>query len=262
MAGQASKDVQVVIVSHKRAGRVTTHRYVDKAKVCVPKAQFHDYARHHAKADLLVHPDGVVGLPAKRQWVYETVGDVFMLDDDCIGLFRIYRYKGRQSLRSQTASPGRVWEIIQACADTARQMGAYLYGFESHANPLTFDCLRPFCRGGYSPGGAIGLLAGSKLWWPADTTLPIDDYWICLLNAYYHRFAWYDGRFAFGFKDTYRGAGGMAEYRVGDTEREATAYLVKHFGSALKPKGQRRGDPATKRQRNPWSRTIVMPYRV
>ncbi len=106
----------------------------------------------------------------------------------------------------------------------------------------------------------MGLLKGSKLWVPTDSTLPIDDYWVCLLNAYYHRFAWYDCRYAFGFKDTYRGAGGMAEFRVGDREKAATQHLVKHFGAAVQPKASRGN--ATKRQRNQWGRKIEMPYRV
>lgn len=105
------------------------------------------------------------------------------------------------------------------------------------------------------------MFRGSKLWFPTDCTLPIDDYWICLLNAYYHRFAWYDSRFAFGFKDTYRGRGGMAEYRVGDTEKAATEYLVQHFGPAVQPKSNRNTN-ATKRQRNQWGRRIEMPYRI
>lgn len=253
-------EVPVIIVSHKRAGRVTTHRYIDKGVVCVPESQYAAYAEHHKKEELLAHPDSVVGLPAKRQWVYQTLGDVFMIDDDCIGLFRIYKAQGAQA-RSQMASPGRAWELVQLAADTARQMGAFLFGFWSHANPMTFDQFRPFRFGGYSPGGAMGMLRGSKLWFPTDCTLPIDDYWICLLNAYYHRFAWYDTRFAFGFKDTYRGPGGMSEYRVGDTEKGATEYLVKQFGSAVQPKGSRKNDQATKRQRNQWGRKIVLPWR-
>lgn len=252
-------ELKVTILSHKRAGRVTTHRFVDGAVVCIPESQYGAYAQHHPKDQLLVHPDSVVGLPAKRQWVYQQFGNVFMLDDDCIGLYRIYRPKGSQG-KSQMASPGRTRELIQMVAETAEKLGAFLFGFASHANPMTFDEFRPFRFGGYSPGGAIGMRAGSKLWFPADVTLPIDDYWICLLNSFYHRFAWYDCRFAFGFKDTYRGAGGMAEYRVGNTERTATEYLVKQFGSVVQPKARLKN--ATKRQRNQWGRRIVLPYRA
>lgn len=108
----------------------------------------------------------------------------------------------------------------------------------------------------------MGLLAGSKLWFPTDCTLPIDDYWICLLNLYHHRFAWYDCRFAFGFKDTYRGRGGMAEFRVKDTERDATEYLVRHFGADVVQRKANRGQAATKRQRNEWGRSIVVPWKV
>jgi len=91
--------------------------------------------------------------------------------------------------------------------------------------------------------------------------LPIDDWWPCLLNAYYHRFAFFDSRFAFGFKDTYVGAGGMSEFRVKDSEAGATKYLKKFFGSEIvvpKP----RQSTITRRIMNRAQRTIRMPYRI
>ena len=78
------------------------------------------------------------------------------------------------------------------------------------------------------------------MFWPTDTNLPISDHWICLLNAYYHRFAFYDKRFAFydkrfafGFHTTWAGQGGMAEYRHAKAEQEGTQYLQRAFGDAI-----------------------------
>ena len=255
--------IEVIIVSHKRAGRVSTHRLVDPARVCVPERQFAEYARFHPPKTLLAHPDSVVGLPAKRQWIYKTIGDVMMLDDDSVGFHRIYRASVVR--RPAILSPRRAYEVIQSVGETARQLGAFLFGFGPHAHVLTFHQHRPFRFGGYSPGGAIGLLKGSRLWFPTDVTLPIDDYWICLLNAFYHRFAWYDQRFAWGFKETYRGAGGMAEFRNATAEKDATAWLVKHFGSLVRPKKLRGGRDVTQpttRRWNEFARQIEMPYRI
>lgn len=86
----------------------------------------------------------------------------------------------------------------------------------------------------------------------------MDDYWVCLLNAYHHRYAWFDGRFAFGFKDTYTGRGGMAEFRAGGGEEAATALLKRYFGAAVVPK--RLSRTATKQERNPSARSIALPW--
>ncbi|MCZ7635716.1 MAG: hypothetical protein M5U12_06540 [Verrucomicrobia bacterium] len=42
--------------------------------------------------------------------------------------------------------------VIQNAADTARQLGAYFFGFASHANPLTYREHRPFRFGGVLAG--------------------------------------------------------------------------------------------------------------
>ena len=249
-------EIPILILSHKRAGRVTTHRHVAGARVLVPESQAAAYARHHPPGQIVTHPDSVVGLPAKRQWVLERYPSNFQLDDDCIGLYRVWRYRGAPV--TAIAPPEVAAEVIQNAADTARQLEAYFFGFASHANPLTYREHRPFRFGGYSPAGAIGFLAGHRLWFPRDCTLPMDDYWVCLLNAYHHRYAWFDGRFAFGFKDTYTGRGGMAEFRAGGGEEGATALLKRYFGAAVVPK--RLSKTATKQERNPSARSIALPW--
>lgn len=208
----------------------------------------------------MTHPDSVVGLCAKRQWVLDLGIDVFMLDDDCLGMHRIYETKGGR--RKALASPERVKDIINSTADTARKMGAYLYGFASHCNPVTFDSHRPFKFGGYTPGGAMGILKGSKLRFPVESTLTIDDYWICLLNSFHHRFAWYDKRFAFGFMTTYVGEGGMSEFRKADTEYQATLYLQKMFGKDVVVKKGKPTGIATKKEKNRDARSIRLPFKT
>lgn len=204
----------------------------------------------------------MIGLPAKRQWCYETFGSIFMLDDDCTGFKRLWL--PRKGRLPTNAPPEVVREAILEAGSVAQQMGVFLFGFQSHVNATVHDPHRPFKFGGYSPGGAIGLLAGSKLWWPKDTTLPIDDYWICALNAYHHRRGWYDGRFAFGFAETYIGQGGMAEYRVNEGEKLASEYLIKWFGPLFVPKRPyNKGGPKgmTKVQRNEHARSLAIPWR-
>lgn len=256
-------EVTTVILSHKRAGRVTTHRYVSGAQLCVPESQADQYAKFHPADRLLVHPDSVVGLCAKRQWLYKQVGNVMMLDDDSTGLYRLYYPRGgaTSNRRRFRCSAERAADIIQATARTAKALGAYLFGFASHCNPLTYYPTRPFVFGGYTPGGSVGLLEGADLWWPDDCVLPVDDWWICLLNTYKHRYAFYDRRFAWAFRLTYRGQGGMAEFRHEGAEREATEYLVRYFGGDIVvPKHT--PPSVTRRKFNPSPRRIRLPWRT
>jgi hypothetical protein len=256
--------VEPVILSHKRAGAVTTHRFIANCTVCVPESQAAEYQAKHPTLPQLVHPDEVVGLWAKREWVRQQIGDHMQLDDDMIGVYRVYRPMG--SWKKSVLGPERAYELIQATGDRARQLGAYLFGFGQHAHPLTFNGLKPFRFGGYSPGGAIGVLEGHKFWWPTDTTLGDgDDYWVCLLNAHLHRYAFYDRRFTCGFKDTYSNAGGLTEFRSGEANRERVewevlAYLQRHFGSDVIVRNFRGPDAATKRIKNPGRRQIVLPW--
>jgi len=254
--------VPVVILSHKRAGKVSTVRFVANTKICVPESQRADYEQYHDAKDIITHPDSVRGLVAKKQWLIENVQELFMMDDDCIGMYRIYRPMGYT--RKAMPTRDKAYDIIQNTADTAREIGAFMFGFGSHANPRSYNEFRPLRFGGYTPSGAAGFLKGSKLWWPKDTTLPMCDYWACLLNAYYHRYAYYDKRFAFGFGETFVGSGGLAEFRGSDGETQATRYLIKYFGNDVVVPKNTEGLRAyvTKRTMSRSARTIKIPWRV
>lgn len=206
-------------------------------------------------------PEGRYRLVDGQEWVYRKFGDVFMLDDDSVGMYRVYRRLGGR--KRGRVSPDRAYEIVQRTAETARELGAFLFGFRNHCHPATYVPQRPFRFGGYLTGGALGLLKGSKLYWP-PVMLPIDDYWISLLNAYYHRYAFIDTRFAFGFRDTYVAPGGLNDPKLAtnrqQSELEGFRFLRRHFGEAVRrvPTGPR--GPLTKKIRNVAKRQIKLPY--
>jgi len=232
--------------------------------ICIPESQADEYADKHPQLEQLVHPDAVKGLWAKREWVRQRFGDHMQLDDDMIGIYRVYR--PLHGWKKSVMGPDRAYELLQATADRARKLGAYLFGWGQHAHPLTFNGLKPFRFGGYSPGGAIGVLEGAKFWWPTDTTLGDgDDYWVCLLNAHLHRYSFYDRRFSAAFKATYANAGGLTEFRAGDTSREEVehdvlAYLQQHFGPEVVVRNHGGPNAATKRIKNPGRRQIKLPW--
>lgn len=260
----SDKDCVLMVPSHKRAGRVTTHQFVEGVKICVPQSQMEAYKLYHPARDLIPHPDDVIGHCRKLQWMMDRFAPLFILDDDVIGMYRIY-LPGKnmnQVQRKRMASPKHTAAVIQNCHAVAEQMGAFLFGFNSHAHPRTFNQFRPFGFGGYTPSGAVGIREGSKLFMP-DTELPVGDYWLCALNAAFHRYSWYDKRFAFGFKDTYTGQGGFAEFRHPTSEQDGTKYLQAAFGAdVILDTSQNKAGGLTKVVRNHGRRSLRLPYQV
>ena len=259
--------VKPIILSHKRAGIVSTHKHVANCTICIEDSQADEYAKAHPGLPQLVHPDDVKGLWAKRQWVKERMGDHVQLDDDSIGVFRVYR--PQRGWKKSVMGPHRAYDLLQMSGDRARKLGAKLFGFGQHAHPLTYNGLKPFRFGGYTPGGCLGMLEGAEFFWPTDNTLGDGcDYWVCLLNAHFHRYAFFDRRFTFAFRGTYSGGGGLNEFRAGaeggaeGQHFEVLRYLQTAFGKDVVVRNFGGPGVVTQRIKNPARRTIRLPYRV
>lgn len=85
---------QIIVPSHKRAGKVITHHAVSGCKICIPESQKNDYLKFHSPSEIITHPDNIIGLFPKRQWILEQFPDVFMLDDDITEMRYMYTEKG------------------------------------------------------------------------------------------------------------------------------------------------------------------------
>jgi hypothetical protein len=100
--------------------------------------------------------------------------------------------------------------------------------------------------------------------WLLDLPTKLDRK-ICLLNAY-HRYCFFDCRFAAGFNDTYIRAGGLTESRAPgadgiEPEVEATRKLRQHFGDAIRSSTYG-SSTITKHGRNPGRRQIHLPFKT
>ena len=226
---------EVIIPSHKRAGKMLTHHILPDAKVCVPESQEDEYRKAYPHMTIITHPDSVVGLLAKRQWILDTFEDVFMVDDDIIGMRNLVKEMGTP--RSEMYVKGdMLMAIIERARDTAEQLGAYLYGFTDMANPLMYDGRKPFNLTGYVRGSTMGIRKGSKLWFNTDITT-CGGLWVSLLNAYHHRIAFRDARYGAHIKDTGTALGGMSDYRTEAAYIRDREILEEFFGrDAVKEK--------------------------
>lgn len=246
-------EVKIVIPSHKRAEKVRTVAIVPGAIICVPKAQEESYKRHNPDSEILAHPDDVIGLAVKRNWIYQKFGDVLMLDDDLTRFSRLYLEPN--SLRTSRVTPQDTLAIIQQTAYMAKQIGAFVFGFSSVADARNFKPQRPFRLTGYCNGSSFGLLRGSKVFFHKEA-VAVEDYFGSLINAYYHRYAFFDLRFGFVQERTFKNLGGQAEFRNKESEEKDSKFLRRMFGNAVEQRPPvKRGRPS-----HEFQRVIKLPF--
>ena len=246
-------EVKIVVPSHRRADKVKTPSLVPGAVLCVPAAQEADYRSHNPNSEILAHPDNIVGLSAKRNWIYQRFGDVMMLDDDLTRFSRLYLEPN--SLRSSRVTPEETVAIIQNTAYMAKQLGAYVFGFSSVADARNFKPQKPFRLTGYCNGSSFGLLKWSKIFFHKEA-VAVEDYFASLVNAYYHRYAFFDLRFGFVQQRTFKNLGGQAEFRSTKSEEQDSKFLRRMFGEAVQQRPPvKRGKPS-----HEYQRVIKLPF--
>lgn len=225
--------VKIVVVSHKRWDTISTHRIVAVDCVCVPKSQAPLYReRLGDTVEVVERPDEVRGVWSTRSWVMRHFGGVFMLDDDLQRMVRLWNRE--KNSRSMQLSPTEARNVILSSADTCKELGAYLYGYLPFTSFVASPHLRPFGFVGTIMGGAMGILPGSRLYLPEGLFCSGEDAWLCLLNAFYHRYCWIDKRFGVAFAKSGANPGGHMEFRgLGDGENDGAKLLREAFGNAV-----------------------------
>lgn len=243
----------LVCPSHGRADRVRTLEITDHdhLSLCVAKSQAPLYAERHPDVELHVHPDDVIGLASKRNWVLERFkgDDVFMVDDDILSWRHLTSVPGLL----EYVRPNQVLPIVTRTFAEAADIGAYLIGYAPVADTRTFSPLKPFQFTGYVAGHASGLRAGHGLWYHVDCIQ--EDWWISLLNAYFHRVCLVDHRYGAYQKATFKGIDGLGAHRTVGSERKGYDLLRRHFGSVVVHKKGTATHPA-----RPWSVSMKLPY--
>jgi hypothetical protein len=230
--------MEIIIPSAGRAKTVLTN--IAGQKLCVPESEASNYRRHNA-CEIITHPP-LKNLAAKRQWIYEKFGSVFMIDDDIKYVSPVY-LPGNN--RKNHLSPAEAAELIQATGQAAADAGCFLFGFNRAPNPKHYNAAKPIMLTGYINACAFGLHPSEKLFFTERTTAA-ESHWINLLNAYYHRRAWIDTRFHFAQapNSTFFRPGGQTARRTLDSEKADSLYLRAVFGNAIRIKRNRATDAA------------------
>lgn len=228
--------VKVVIPSYRRADRVRAIA-IPNSVVCVPESEFDSYAANYGKDRVVAHPDSIIGIGPKRQWIIEQFKNVFMIDDEYDHLVRCYLPEGSEE--SSHCTPEETYEIIQSTAETAKDLGTYLFGFSKTAKPLYFNPTDPF---GVSVSSSnlvyygIGILDGGGIFVPDDLNYNEDDF-ISLINAHNNRFCFIDKRFSYPFSQNEKNGMTTGGKDVDMWNRNAKR-LVEYFSPLVKLDGK------------------------
>jgi hypothetical protein len=189
--------VKLVIMSHKRAGKVDTLKLISNCALCVSESQEAEYRKYYPNVEYLIHPDTVIGVTPKIKWIHKNVGDVVVLDDDLNTMSRNYVVNGDGEGYKVTC-PDTAYEIIQANAYLAKEMGAKVFGFSTSARPVDYSPLQPFKLSGFVIGASTGYFKEFQMDSVDDSCVSASDYFISGVNAYYNRYCLIDTRYAFG----------------------------------------------------------------
>ena len=221
--------MKIVCPSHHRAHTLKTPGAVADVLVVVEESQAAEYREANPGVEIETHPDSVRGISAKRQWMYERWGDIFMLDDDITSVM----FMGTETGKPEKVDPVEARDRIVDLHSVAEAAGVYLYGWGIMPNPMYYVPQDPFRLTGNIHGGAFGMRPSPNLYFHPDLVV-FDDMWVSAINAYYHRLILVDTRYQVATAPMTVNPGGMAHERNTTTTRDSRALLVENFGDVLK----------------------------
>ena len=67
--------LKIVIPSHKRHDRVFAKKLLTGPIICVAESQADIYRQFNPECEIVTHPDDVIGLVPKRNWMAKHFGD-------------------------------------------------------------------------------------------------------------------------------------------------------------------------------------------
>jgi hypothetical protein len=220
----------IVCPTHGRAGRVHTFDVLPDIPLCVAESQAPLYARAHPDAELIVHPDSVVGIASKRQWLVDRYERVMMFDDDLKHMVDLQVGPGEDA---RIKDPQIVRDLVYRLFDTADQLGAHVCGFNTYLDPALYRPHRPFSLRHMVSGHCLGLIADPRLRLPEMPHLLTDDLYVSALAAFHDRFLLTDNRFGLAMQDTWKDTGGMATHRTWQRIVENERVLKAAFGDSI-----------------------------
>ena len=165
---------KIVIPSHKRHDRVFAKKLVNDPIICVAESQADLYQQFNPECEIVTHPDDVMGLIPKRNWMAKHFGELFMLDDDVHACKPIYVEKGEPS---RIKDKDKITNIIQSLFEMASMMDVHLFGFTARISPVMYDESAFLSLSKMITGCSYGVIYNKNTWWNEEIRLK-EDFWI------------------------------------------------------------------------------------
>lgn len=226
-------DLKIVIPSHKRHDRVLSKKLVCNPILCVAESQADLYKQFNPECEIVKHPDDVVGLIPKRNWMARHFGDMMMLDDDVYAVKNLCCEKGETCV---VRDPERVTAIIESLYELACLLDVHLFGFTSAISPVMYNEWGYYSLSRMITGCSYGVRRGKNVWWNEELRLK-EDFWISCYMKYKERRVLTDLRYNFAQKGTFVNSGGLAALRNQEEERRSILFIKKNFGDSITLKG-------------------------
>lgn len=236
--------LKIVIPSHKRHDRVYAKKLVTDPIICVARGQEELYRRYNPECEIVTHPDDVIGLVPKRNWMARHFGEVFMIDDDVHSVKNLMAEKGEPTV---VKDPAEVRAIIQRLHELACLLDVHVFGFTSRISPVMYDETGYLSLSNMITGCSYGVRHNPNVWWNEELRLK-EDFWISCYVKYKERRILTDLRYSFAQKGTFVSQGGLAAIRNQEEERRSIMFIKKHFGDTITMKGKTRNGKDETRQ--------------
>ena len=223
----------IVIPSHKRHDKVFAKKLVLNPIICVAESQADLYRQFNPECEIVTHPDDVIGLIPKRNWMAKHFGELFMIDDDVHAVKNLVVEKGEPGV---IRDPEKVTEIINSLYELACMLDVHLFGFTSRISPVMYDESGFYSLSKMITGCSYGVRYNTNVWWNEEIKLK-EDFWISCYMKYKERRILTDLRYNFSQKSTFVNAGGLAAFRNQEEERRSILFIKKNFGESIQLKG-------------------------
>jgi len=223
------QSLKIVIPSHKRHDKVHTKNLITNPILCVEESQRDIYKEYNPECEIITHPDNVIGLIPKRNWMLNYFGDLFMLDDDLRCFKKMYIKPGESPV---IKSKSEILHQIYKLYDLACLLNINVFGFSKNPHPLAYDCFTPISLNKQITGCAYGVRKKEHIKWDESIKLKEDIYISCIAK-YFDRKILVDNRYNFEQIGTFVSSGGLAGIRNYEEEFTSMLKIKKLFGESI-----------------------------
>lgn len=248
--------LRIVIPSHKRHDRVYAKSLVVDPIICVAESQRDLYKAHNPECEIVTHPDDIVGLIPKRNWMARHFGDLFMLDDDVHAMKYLAAVPGEST---SVRDPEKVTRIINELYEFACLLDVHVFGFTSRISPMMYEEDAWLSLTKMITGCSYGVRYNKNVWWNEDLRLK-EDFWISCYMKFKERKILTDLRYSFSQKDTFVNAGGLSAFRNQKEEQRSILLIRKHFGEAIRLKGVTNNGKGVTKQMVQYNISVKFPF--